>query len=1044
MIDNKNSYFYKVLRDNITDQSELFIQCNSITFHGLAKFLTDLNGYKQMCVLVGNENRTLKYFTAVDNDVLVQNELLSVLKAKSLVEAKSNKAFIKSGFCGLNVVIVKNGDQYQSYLFTQDPLNTQVLGYAPSEMNIIITPLPPANSEDYYRLFKNTWNVSSDIVAIPELIEHNINSTLPKWQYLYSLKHLFADYERIEQYEKIEQTGFFKSKVWNLLYNFQKDAVLGAIDKIEKYGGCIIADSVGLGKTFEALGVIKYYQNRNKDVLVLCPKRLYENWAVYRNNDRRNILQEDRLNYDLLFHTDLSRYKGLSNGVDLEHFNWENADLIVIDESHNFRNNSPSKDHTTRYQRLMEDIIKKGVKTKVLMLSATPVNNKLKDLKNQLYFITEDDDQGLANTGISSINLVLKQAQKEFNQWLDRPDDSRDNLIDKLDGRYFKLLDMMTIARSRKHIQKYYDTEAIGQFPNRLAPINKYAEIDTKDEFPDIGTINNEIIKLNLAQYKPTKYILPGKRQEYRNKYDHQIRGGNIFSQESREESLIGLMRVNFLKRLESSIYSFTKTMNKVSSGIAALINQIDHFEQNRGQLTGDYSILDDFDVDELDPEVFIGENVVILMQDIDRIKFKNELQQDLSALNKILAIAKQVTPERDRKIQILKEVIRDKVENPINPDNKKVLVFSAFADTAGYLYDHIAEWARNELGIFTGLVTGGSSQNKTNLPGCSNHFNNIIINFSPISKQRPPGEDGAEEEIDLLIGTDCISEGQNLQDCDYLINYDIHWNPVRIVQRFGRIDRIGSKNTDIQLVNFWPNLDLNAYINLVEKVKGRMVILNVSATGDEDLVNTDSFNGELDYRTKQLEKLQNQVVDLEDLQTHGISITDLTFNDFKVDLDHLTPTEVDQLKHLMPGFMAVAQNNSTEEKGVVFCVKHLDYEEEYIINNPLYPYCLVFVSNQGEIVYNVKQCKNTLDLLRSSCMITSYDAEELRSGFMMDIRKPAYQEHLQGLFAKVIDGIQGNADLSVASSVFEPGATVTPLAAADHQFVLINYVVIQ
>src|SRR5690554_3774174 len=574
---------------------------------------------------------------------------------------------------------------------------------------MITTELPKEQSSVYLNLFQTTYAQAEVVSQVEELVNLNIDHAIPKSQYLYSLGHLFDDYERIENYENLERTGFFNSKIWSLLYNFQKDAVLGAIDKIEKYGGCIIADSVGLGKTFEALGVIKYYQNRNKEVLVLSPKRLFENWNVYRSNDRRNILAEDRLNYDLLFHTDLSRYKGESNGIDLENYYWENVDLIVIDESHNFRNNNPSKNRVTRYERLMQDIIKKGVKTKVLMLSATPVNNKLKDLKNQLYFITEEDDQGLAHAGISSINQVLRKTQKEFNEWLSKPNRTREELINELDGRYFKLLDMLTIARSRKHIQKYYDTTAIGQFPNRLDPINKHPDFDTKDEFPDIGYINNEIIKLNLAQYKPTKYILPGKRKEYSKRYDHQVKGGNIFSQESREESLTGLMRVNFLKRLESSIYSFTKTMNRVQENIALLIDKIDNFHQS-GYSSNDLSILDDFDVDTIDPEQFIGENVMVLLKDMDLIWFKQDLQYDLQIIKSILSSAVKINVERDEKLQTLKEEIKKKVTEPINENNKKVLIFSAFADTATYLYEHLAQWAKEELGVYAGLVTGGSA----------------------------------------------------------------------------------------------------------------------------------------------------------------------------------------------------------------------------------------------------------------------------------------------------------------------------------------------
>lgn len=1042
MIDNISTTFINTLKNNISQKSNVFIQCNQISFLAMAELINELEAFNHIQILIGNEEGTMSSLGNIESDYQLRSDLQSILKANNLLSYPKNKIEYKKGFFGVNSIIIENDQDVKAFIYTHETLNSQVLGLTPSQFPMITTELFKEQATTYLNLFKTTYKQAEPIRQIEELVSLNIEQSIPKSQYLYSLGHLFDDYERIENYENLERTGFFNSKIWNLLYNFQKDAVLGAIDKIEKYGGCIIADSVGLGKTFEALGVIKYYQNKNKDVLVLSPKRLYENWNVYRHNDRRNILAEDRLNYDLLFHTDLSRYKGESNGIDLENYYWENVDLIVIDESHNFRNNNPSKHHVTRYERLMQDIIKKGVKTKVLMLSATPVNNKLKDLKNQLYFITEEDDQGLAYTGISSINQVLRKTQKEFNEWLSKPERSREELINELDGRYFKLLDMLTIARSRKHIQKYYDTSAIGQFPKRLDPINLHPDFDTKDEFPDIGYINNEILRLTMAQYNPTKYIMPNKRELYSQKYDYQLKGGSVFRQETREESLIGLMRVNFLKRLESSIYSYRTTMNRVQENIKILIDQIDSFHQS-GYSSNDFSILDDFDVDSIDPEQFIGDNVKVLLQDMDLIQFKQDLQYDLQVIQSILIAANEIDVSRDEKLQTLKEEIRKKVNQPINDNNKKVLVFSAFADTATYLYEHIAHWAKEELGIYTGLVTGGSANNKTNLPKCTNEFNNIIVNFSPKSKLRASKENALEKEIDILIGTDCISEGQNLQDCDYLINYDIHWNPVRIVQRFGRIDRIGSTNREIQLVNFWPNVDLNAYIDLIERVKGRMTILDVSATGDEDVINTDAVNGELAYRVQQMQKMQSQVLDLEDLQGDSISIADFTFNDFKVDLDHLTPSDKEMLKKIIPGFPGIARNNNPNESGVVFCLKHLKENEHYIANNPLYPYCLIFVSHNNEIIYNVKQCKNTLDVLRSSSMMGGYNAKEFRDGFVKRLSNKNKQAELQQLWQTAIESIKGNADLSVVDSIFQPGETITPLASVDQEFALVNYFVI-
>ncbi len=1042
MIDNVTSFFIDELKSLISIESNIYIQCNQITFLAIAELVREIEPFNRIQVLVGSEKDTVLSFGKIENDFQLRSDMQSFLKARKILTYTEDKIQFKKGNFGSNIILIENRQEVKAFIYTNPILDGHVLGLTPSAYPMITTEIHQEQARIYLNLFHSTFSDAETITSIDELISLNIDNSLPKPQYLYGLGLLFKDYERIEHYENLERTGFFNSKIWSLLYNFQKDAVLGAIDKIEKYGGCIIADSVGLGKTFEALAIIKYYQNRNKETLVLSPKRLFENWNVYRNNDRRNILAEDRLNYDLLFHTDLSRYKGASNGIDLENFYWENVDLIVIDESHNFRNNAPSNNHITRYERLMKGIIKKGVKTKVLMLSATPVNNRLKDLKNQLYFITEEDDRALAYAGISSINQVLRKTQQEFNKWLRKPKRTRDELINALDGRYFKLLDMLTIARSRKHIQKYYDTAAIGRFPNRLAPINLRTDFDTEDKFPDIDYINNEILRLNMAQYNPTKYIMPDKQALYSQKYDRKLERGSVFKQEEREESLIGLMRVNYLKRLESSIYSFTTTMTRVEKSLHKLIHQIDNQPQT-GYSIDDISILDDFDVDSIEPEQFIGDNVKVFLQDMDLIQFKQDLQYDLEIVRSILNPAIEIDADRDKKLQTLKDQIKKKINNPINANNKKVLIFSAFADTATYLYKHIATWAKEELGLYSGLVTGGSADNKTNLPYCTNEFNNIIINFSPKSKHRPSDDNQDAKEIDLLIATDVISEGQNLQDCDYLINYDIHWNPVRIVQRFGRIDRIGSTNTEIQLVNFWPNVNLNAYIDLVERVKGRMTILDVSATGDEDVINTDAVNGELSYRVQQMQKLQNQVLDLEDLQGDSISIADLTFNDFKVDLDHLTPTDKELFQKIIPGFVGVAKNKNISESGIVFCLKHLSEKENYIANNPLYPYCLVFVSFENEIIYNVKQCKNTLDILRSSCMISSDDEQALRDNFVRSLTPKKKQTEIQQLWQAAIDSIKGNADLSVVGSIFQPGETITPLSAPTQEFALVNYFII-
>ncbi len=793
-----------------------------------------------------------------------------------------------------------------------------------------------------FDMFWNDKEKAKDVKKyLLESLEVVYKENNPEFIYFVTLYNIFKDYlENLTEEDIVKtKTGFKESVVWNKLYNFQKDGVLGAIDKLEKYNGCILADSVGLGKTFEALAVIKYYESRNNRVLVLCPKKLRENWLTYKGNRRDNILEKDRLNYDVLNHTDLSRYTGYSGEINLEKIYWENYDLIVIDESHNFRNNNNKKDDKeTRYSRLLNEIIRKGVKTKVLMLSATPVNNKMNDLKNQIAFATEGNDSALSSFGLKSIEQTLRKAQMAFNKWNLLSDEKKklETLLEILEIDYFKLLDMLTIARSRKHIQKYYDTASIGKFPERLKPLNIKANIDSKDDFIPLSELNKLIRSLNLAIYSPIKYVLPSKIAEYSKKYDTNT-GKSIFKQTDREESLVHLMRINILKRMESSIYSFGITISKILQNIDLALKKLDSFED----------IEEDFDIEELDIDdnrldsVMIGsKKVKVLLQDIDQIRWRSELEGDKVILERVLKEAFKISVGRDQKLKELKNLIKEKVEKPLNGDNKKVIIFTAFADTAKYLYDNLSKELFDELGLYSAVVTG-SDNPKTNLKGIKTDFNTILTNFSPRSKERFEQE---KPEIDILIATDCISEGQNLQDCDYLINYDIHWNPVRIIQRFGRIDRIGSKNQVIQLVNFWPNMELDEYIHLESRVSGRMVMLDMSATGEENVITDNDSMNDLEYRKKQLKQLQDQVVDLEDI-SGGISITDLTFNDFKMDLVNYMKNNKEILEKAPTGTYAIAKSNIEEaEKGVIFCLKQVNKDIKPSEYNTLNPYFLVYV----------------------------------------------------------------------------------------------------
>lgn len=864
--------------------------------------------------------------------------------------------------------------------------------------------------------------------------------------YFKSLYHIFYNYlDELDEDNIVKKGNKLKeTKIWNTLYQFQQDAVIGAIDKIEKYNGCILADSVGLGKTFTALAIIQYYELRNDRVLVLVPKKLRENWTIYTLNDKRNIFAEDRFRYDVLNHTDLSRERGFSGNIDLKTINWENYDLVVIDESHNFRNNPAVKDRVTRYQRLMNDVIKQGHKTKLLMLSATPVNNKMNDIKNQIAFITEDKDNALEEIGISSINHTLRNAQTIFNQWSKLDDNTRtgEKFVDMMDLEYFKLLDTLTIARSRKHIEKYYDLAEIGEFPNRLDPINESSDIDIKKEFPTLNEINNEIERLNLSVFSPFLYILPQKREDYAKKYDIAIgEGKSVFKQTDREKSLIQLMRINLLKRMESSIHSFKLTIEKLLFKINKTLEKIDNISEYNEDI--DISLIDP-EGDEYD-ELMFGKKTKVLLQDMDLIKWKQDLKLDKEKLEFLFTQAKEVDCLRDEKLADLKKVISNKIENPINEDNKKILIFTAFADTAKYLYENISQWIFDNYGLYTALVTG-SGDNKTNLKAVRNtDIDEILTSFSPISKNRNIINPEMTEEIDILIGTDCISEGQNLQDCDYLINYDIHWNPVRIIQRFGRVDRIGSKNKDIQLVNFWPNIELDEYINLKGRVENRMVMVDVSATGEENIiVNNDKVMNDLEYRKNQLEKLKDQVIDLEDV-SDAISITDLTFNDFKIELMEYMKKHRKELDNAPFGIYSIVPAGEFEP-GVIFLLRQVKGVKESKDKNALTPYYLVYISEDEEVKLNYIQSKKILDYYQKLCSGKKEVFRNLVESFDRETDNGRQMDKYSQLLKESIENIIGKKQETGVRSLFTKGGTspVKNNIEGLEEFELISFLILK
>jgi ERCC4-related helicase len=965
-------------------------------------------------------------------------------KCFNFIEEKAEVKSVSSfGYVRGSQIYVKNNKKDfiingGSLSFSQDGL-----GYSnrPTyEFNTIIS--SPDEISKFENYLETLWQDKTIIDVKKELLDYIGNlykENTPELVYNFTLYKLFNE-RLINQDESAkikEKTGITKTKIWNMLYNFQHDAVIGAIKKLELYNGCIIADSVGLGKTYEALAVIKYYEKRNDRVLVIAPKKLRGNWIGFRQNKDTNVLIEDRFNYDVLNHTDLSRNFGMSGDLDLATLNWGNYDLVVIDESHNFRNNPVALERKTRYQKLMEDIIKSGVKTKVLMLSATPVNNGLNDLKNQIMFITEGKDDALKDQGINSISSTLRVAQNKFNIWGKNSKDKSniEELLKTLDYSFFKLLDTMTIARSRKHIKKYYDTKDIGEFPERLKPLSIKTDIDTSNKFPDLEKVNTIILKLNLPIYKPLNYVLPTKKDAYRLKYKQLVnKGQSSFDQFDREINIVNLMRIGLLKRLESSVYSFALTVERIKEKIEDMLNRIDG--------KGIYESEDVQDFDDEDMETFdLGTKIKVDFKDLDKIKLKIDLEEDLKNLQYLLSISEAVNPKIDSKLKELKNLIKHKINNNLNPNNKKIIVFTAFADTAKYLYDNIAEWAYDNYHVFSAVVTG-SNGTDTNVPSSRKVFEDILVRFSPKSNSSK-----FEDEINLLIATDCISEGQNLQDCDYLINYDIHWNPVRIIQRFGRIDRIGSKNKKIQLVNFWPNIKLESYINLESRVKNRMTMVDLSATGEDDLLSNESKD--LNYRAEQLKQLQDKVVDIEDLQGE-ISITDLNLDEFIMSLERYIKDHPGLLETFPTGIHAIAKKDEKLKdevvEGAIFCLRKISYIESEKNNTTLYPHYLVYADKSGVVKTSNANPKKILDIYKAICDGKDAVEKELVKIFNKETKNGNDMSLYTMLLEVAVNDIKGTAEEKGVKSLFSVGKSNIKEQAVtgSKDFELVTFLVIK
>ncbi|MCP5453082.1 MAG: DEAD/DEAH box helicase family protein [Spirochaetaceae bacterium] len=933
------------------------------------------------------------------------------------------------------------------------------LGYQEGDAvsNIVNRFEEPAFTKTYLQLFDQIWNDPEKLEDVTGIICDHIASVYqensPQRIYFMMLYYIFSEFldDINEDVLPNDRTGYQDTMVWNKLFNYQKDAAVGIINKLETYNGCILADSVGLGKTFTALAVVKYYELRNRSVLVLCPKKLADNWLNYNSNLKTNIFAKDRFNYDVLCHTDLSRTSGDSFGIPLNRVNWGNYDLVVIDESHNFRNNDAYNDRETRYQRLMNRVIRSGVKTKVLMLSATPVNNRFADLRNQLALAYEGESENLSKKlkGEHSIEEIFRQAQIAFNQWSKLPPEQRTAkaILDALDFDFFELLDSVTIARSRKHIQSFYDTKDIGQFPERLKPISYRCPLTTKPGIPDFNAIFTQLSLLKLSVYAPISYILPSRLKKYEDLYDTLVEDGKKkFKQIDRERSLQALMTTNLLKRLESSVEAFRLTLASLQKNHQGMLAKIKAYYEAGGGTVGDWteqveSLEADDDEVPFPDELQIGTKVKISLADMDVPSWEHDLREDLAVIDELLSVMYQIQPEDDAKLQHLKQVIQDKLNKPINEGNRKVLVFTAFADTANYLYDNLADLFKAR-GLHTGRVTGKDTPRCTLKNGYD--FQTVLTLFSPLAKEKAlvmPEESG---EIDLLIGTDCISEGQNLQDCDYLINYDIHWNPVRIIQRFGRIDRIGSRNKVIQLVNYWPDISLDEYINLKERVENRMMIADVSATGDDNVLTAQS--SEVSYRKEQLRRLQEEVIELEDLKT-GVSITDLGLNDFRMDL--LNYVKLHGELDLAPKGMHAVVPSQPElglKPGVIYTLRNLNDKANVSQHNRLHPYYLVYISREGEILANHTEVKKLLDLARTSCKVREAPITEVCRIFNAQTDEGRNMKLYSELLGKAIRSMIEVKEEKDVDSLFSGGKTsaLTGTISGLNDFELISFLVVQ
>lgn len=1044
-------YAYEALKEELEK-----VECVNFIFTS-PTFTTDKTEKQKREFYIPKLNRERNLFGS-EFEIRLRNQLTQRAIARECADWIRRKARFKTNVThgSMNSFLnVKTGDETYTYMPFNEFTTTELGLDRGNNICPMVVGMPGHSSTDMFlKNFAELWKDKEKFQDVTDNVIENIETVYkenaPAFIYFITLYNIFNEFleDISEDVLPNEATGFKSSVIWNKLYNFQRDASLAIINKLEKYNGCILADSVGLGKTFTALSVIKYYENRNRNVLVLCPKKLNDNWQTFRSNYKNNPVLADRLRYDILFHSDLSRDKGLSNGLDLERVNWGNYDLIVIDESHNFRNggrfdNEDEDDDfkENRYARLMNKVIRSGVKTKVLMLSATPVNNRFNDLKNQLQLAYEgkaENINDLLDTG-KNIDSIFRDAQTVYSKWAKLPPEKRttEKLVDSLSYDFFQLLDAVTIARSRSHIIKYYNTNDVGKFPERLSPVSrrpKLTDLNDAITFADIAEMLN---RLNLSIYTPSLFIFESEKGNYGIDYE-----GEGLTVDGREKGIRKLMAINLLKRLESSVNSFRLTLTRIRDFINDSITAIDKFQESGAGTVDVTDFSEDFDTEDNENDPFVGRKSKINLRDMDYVSWRRDLKADLEVLELLILMLKDITPEHDMKLQQLVADLKNKFEHPINGSNKKVLIFTAFADTANYLYEQLSGRILNDCGLHTALITG-STEGKCTLPKLKCTFNDILTYFSPLSKDRDAIHPNDTREIDVLIATDCISEGQNLQDCDYLINYDIHWNPVRIIQRFGRIDRIGSKNDVIQLVNYWPDMELDDYIKLKGRVESRMKATVITSTGDDNLLSANE-KGDLEYRRNQLKKLQNEVVDIEDMDT-GVNIMDLGLNEFRLDL--LANLKEYPNMDLTPfGMSAVVSASELVEPGVMYVLKNKNNGVNIDRSNLLHPFYMVYLSHTGTVICDHLSPKKLLDKMRYACKDKTEPDKTLCKQFNKETRDGKNMRHYSDLLQSAIESIitvKEESDIDSLFSVGETSALTYNIKGLD-DFELICFLVIK